>query len=77
MDRVFRMLTGSAGVPLVDAATVCATTPARQLGLNGYGLIAPDATADLTVLDQNLAVVQTYVGGQLVYSRNTPTRSIV
>jgi N-acetylglucosamine-6-phosphate deacetylase len=76
MDRVFQML-GRAGVSLVDAATVCATTPARQLGLNGYGLIAPDSTADLTVLDQNLAVVQTYIGGQLVYARNTGARSIV
>jgi N-acetylglucosamine-6-phosphate deacetylase len=77
MDRVFQLLAGSAGVSLVDAATVCATTPARQLGLNGYGLIAPEAIADLTVLDQNLAVVQTYIGGQLVYSRNTGPRSIV
>jgi len=76
MDRVFQML-AAAGISIVDAATVCATTPARQLGLNGYGLIAPEATADLTVLDQNLAVVQTYVGGQLVYARNSPPRSSV
>ena len=77
MDRVFQMLAGRAGVSLVDAATVCATSPARQLGLNGYGLIAPDAVADLVVLDQNLSVVQTYIGGQLVYGRNTPSRATV
>jgi len=77
MDRVFQFLGGSAGLSLVDAATVCATTPARQLGLTGYGVIAPDAIADLVVLDQNLAVVQTYVGGQLVYGRNNPARASV
>jgi len=72
MDRTFQMLVGSIGLSIVDAATVCATTAARELGLVGYGVLAPDAVADLVVLDGNLAVVQTYVGGQLVYSRNNP-----
>ena len=54
---------------LVDAATLCSTTPARELGLAGHGNLARDAIADLVVLDQSLAVVQTYVAGQLVYSR--------
>jgi N-acetylglucosamine-6-phosphate deacetylase len=44
---------------------------ARELGLVGYGVLAPDAVADLVVLDANFSVVQTYVGGELVYSRNT------
>jgi N-acetylglucosamine-6-phosphate deacetylase len=77
MDRVFQMLAGSAGLSLVDAATVCATTPARQLGLNGYGVIAPEAMADVVVLDQNFSVVQTYIGGQLVYGGNTQPRAVV
>jgi N-acetylglucosamine-6-phosphate deacetylase len=71
MDRVFQMLVGAAGQSLVTAAVMCATTPARELGLVGYGVLAPDASADLVVLDANLAVVQTYVGGHLVYARNT------
>ena len=71
MDRVFQMLAGSAGQSLVAAAIMCSTTPARELGLVGYGVLAADASADLTVLDANLAVVQTYVGGNLVYARNT------
>ena len=29
------------GLSLVDAATVCATTPARELGLVGHGVLAP------------------------------------
>ncbi len=71
MDRVFQTLVGAAGQSLVDAAVVCSTTPAREMGLVGYGVLAPDASADLVVLDANLAVVQTYVGGNLVYARNT------
>ena len=69
MDQVFRVLVERVGLSLVDAATLCATTAARELGLVGHGLIAVDAVADLAVLDEHLAVVQTYVGGELVYSR--------
>ena len=77
MDRVFQMLIGKAGQSLVDAAVVCSTTPARELGLVGYGVLATDASADLAVLDANLFVVQTYVGGNLVYARNTPAPAAV
>ena len=63
------MLVGRVGLGLVDAATVCATTPARELGLVGHGVLAADAVADLVVLDANFSVVQTYVAGQLVYAR--------
>jgi N-acetylglucosamine-6-phosphate deacetylase len=69
MDRAFRMLVERMGISIVDAAVMCATTPARELSLVGHGLLAEDAVADLTVLDSTLQVVQTYVGGQLVYSR--------
>ena len=71
MDRVFRTLVGKVGISLVDAATVCSTTPARELGLVGHGLLASESFADLVVLDANFSVVQTYIGGQLAYSRNT------
>ena len=70
MDRAFQTLVGSVGLSLVDAATICATTPARELGLVGHGVLAPDTVADLVVLDANLTVVQTYLGGQIIYSRN-------
>jgi N-acetylglucosamine-6-phosphate deacetylase len=70
MDRVFQMLVGRVGLSLVDAATLCATTAARELGLVGHGLLAVDAVADLVVLDDQLAVVQTYIGGELVYTRS-------
>ena len=72
MDRAFQTLVARVGVSWVDAVTLCATTPARELGLVGYGILAQDAVADLTVLDAQFGVVQTYVGGQLVYSRERP-----
>lgn len=71
MDRAFEMLVNRIGLSLVDAATMCATTPARELGLVGYGVIAPDAAADLVVLDAQFKVVQTYVGGHLAYNRGS------
>ena len=71
MDRAFQTLVGRVGLSLVDAVTICATTPARELGLVGYGLLAPETVADFVVLDANFSVVQTYLGGQLVYARTS------
>jgi len=51
MDRAFQVLVGRIGLSLVDAVMLCATTPARELGLVGCGMLTPDAVADLVVLD--------------------------
>ncbi len=64
MDKAFGRLVSAVGVSLVDAATMCSTTPARELGLHGLGVIAPGATADLAVLDRELTVVRTYIAGE-------------
>jgi len=77
MDRAFETLVGRVGISLVDAAAICSTTPARELGLVGHGVLAPDAVADLVILDANFAVVQTYLAGQIIYARNNqPPRSV-
>jgi N-acetylglucosamine-6-phosphate deacetylase len=68
MDRAFRVLVGPVGLSLVDAAILCSTTPARELGLVGFGVLAVGAAADLVVLDREFQVVRTYVGGELVSS---------
>jgi N-acetylglucosamine-6-phosphate deacetylase len=68
MDRAFAVLVSAVGLSLVDAAVVCSTTPARELGLQGFGTIAAGSTADLVVLDRELRVAQTYVGGELAWS---------
>jgi N-acetylglucosamine-6-phosphate deacetylase len=57
------------GVSIVDAATMCATTPAQALKVPDQGALAVGALADLVVLDAHLSVVQTYIGGELVYVR--------
>jgi N-acetylglucosamine-6-phosphate deacetylase len=67
MDAVFRYLVGRCGIDICDAAQLCATTPARELGLRGHGAIAEGAVADLTVLDARLAVVQTWIAGVLAW----------
>ena len=67
MDRAFAKLITEVGLSLSDAATVCATTPARALGLQGFGVIAPGAIADVVVLNRDLQVVQTWVAGTLAW----------
>ena len=68
MDRVFRFLVHQVGMSLSDASRLCSTTPAAALGLQDRGAIVKGAVADLVVLDRELAVKQTYVGGRLAYS---------
>jgi len=70
MDRAFQTLVRQMGLSMVDAATMCSTTPAREMGLAGYGQLAPDGVADFVVLDEQLTVAQTYIAGQLVYARD-------
>ena len=68
MDRVFRFLVHEVGLSLNDAAQLCATTPASELGLKDIGTLRKGAIADLVVMDRALKVKQTYVAGRLVYS---------
>ena len=68
MDRVFRFLVNDAGLSLNAAAQLCATTPALELGLEDMGAIVKGAIADLVVMDRDLNVKYTYVGGRLAYA---------
>ena len=52
------------GIPLTDAVRMASTYPADFLGSNGRGRIAPGCRADLVVLDQNLDVRETWIGGE-------------
>jgi N-acetylglucosamine-6-phosphate deacetylase len=56
-------------VDLVDAARMCATTPADDLRLPAHGRIRPGAIADVVVLDSELNVEATYVGGRKAWER--------
>ena len=65
MDGAFRTLVRRVGLSLVQAAGLCATSPARQLGLRDCGRIEVGVVADLAVLNDQLRVTQTYIGGRL------------
>ena len=67
MDRGFRNLVTTMRQSIVDAALMCSTTPANQLGLPELGRISEGAQADLTVLDRDFQVVRTFVLGQQVW----------
>ena len=69
MDRALRVLVYEVGLPLTLAAQMCATTPCRELGLHGFGVLSPGAVADFVILDDDLEVVQTCIGGIPAYSR--------
>lgn len=59
----------SLGVPLGEAVKMASTNPARTAGqLDEIGTIAVGKRADLVVLDKDLQVCRTYVGGRLVYT---------
>ena len=64
MDRAFRNIVTSFGGSLVDAALLCSTSPARALGLSGFGVLADGAVADIVVLDRAFRVRRTFIGGQ-------------
>jgi N-acetylglucosamine-6-phosphate deacetylase len=64
MDGAFRTLVQTLGLSLVEAARLCATTPARQLKLSETGRIEAGAIADLVVLDETLRVRHTFLRGR-------------
>ncbi|MEO6212776.1 MAG: N-acetylglucosamine-6-phosphate deacetylase [Vicinamibacterales bacterium] len=69
MDRAFSTLVNLMAFSLVDAALMCSTTPARELGLDGSGTLVAGGTADFVLLDRDLGVVETYIGGVCAYAR--------
>ncbi|MEO3742498.1 N-acetylglucosamine-6-phosphate deacetylase [Plantactinospora sp. B5E13] len=63
MDVALRQAV-AAGVSIVDACRMAATTPARTIGLGErVGSLAPGLRADLVVLDDNLNVVRVMRAG--------------
>jgi len=69
MDEVVRRAARFLDVGLEAAIPMATRTPARALGLERIGEIAPGADADLVVLGAAGTVEETLVGGETVYRR--------
>lgn len=62
MDQAVRNLVSS-GAPLEDAAHAASAAPAQLLGRDDLGALREGAPAHVTVLDEELRVTRTLVGG--------------
>ena len=69
MDAAIRNVIDYTGCSLAEAVTMASATPARVLGLERKGCIAPGNDADLVVLDESLRVEMTIARGAVVYAR--------
>jgi N-acetylglucosamine-6-phosphate deacetylase len=69
MDQVFARWAKDVGVGMVDAALMCATTPAADVRRRDLGRLVPGAQADCVVLDRDLRVRETWIGGARVYQK--------
>lgn len=67
LNRNLRLLRDTLGVPLDDLFTMAAAVPAGLLSLDGKGMIAPGADADLAVFDAALDCLAAFVGGRQVW----------
>ena len=67
MDKAVELAVKVAHVPLLTALKAASLHPAKLLGEHRKGRLSPGADADLVVLDRQLGVVATVVGGQVAY----------
>jgi N-acetylglucosamine-6-phosphate deacetylase len=63
LDRAVRNITSFAAWTLKDSVRLATLNPARVLGRNDIGMLAPGAQADLVVLSPEGNVQHTFIGG--------------
>ncbi len=71
MSKGIKNLCKFLDLPLEQVVKMITSNPAKMLGLYDRGKIECGLLADLVVLDQNLSVVKTIVGGNVVYNQKT------
>ncbi|MFC5803201.1 N-acetylglucosamine-6-phosphate deacetylase [Streptomyces formicae] len=77
LSDILRFTVLRAGVPLVDATRMAATTPALVLGIaDRVGSLRPGLAADLVVLDDSLRVLRVARGGQWLYEEPDGSRDM-
>jgi N-acetylglucosamine-6-phosphate deacetylase len=69
MDAAVRNMAAWTGASIADAIRMATETPATILGRPDLGRLAAGNPADLTLLDDDLAVVATLIAGRKVYER--------
>jgi N-acetylglucosamine-6-phosphate deacetylase len=68
MIELVRTMVREVNVPLGEAIAMATENPARAIGLENKGRLAVGADADLVVLSPQLNVMQTFIGGEEVWS---------
>jgi N-acetylglucosamine-6-phosphate deacetylase len=68
MIELVRTMVREVNVPLGEAIAMATENPARAIGLESKGRFAVGADADLVVLSPQLEVMQTFIGGEKVWS---------
>jgi N-acetylglucosamine-6-phosphate deacetylase len=68
MDEAVRNCVNLAEVSLAEACRMASEVPARVMGQNAKGRLAPGCDADLVLLDEELHVLATYVAGQRAFA---------
>ncbi len=72
LDRALRTMLApiphGAGSNLIDVAQTLATVPARILGIDSKGTLAPGYDADFVAIDGSGQVRRTYIGGEIAFS---------
>lgn len=63
-ERLLHTLVRDAQIPLCDAVKMVTLTPARQIGQRDIGRIAAGMRADLNLLDGDLNLQATWIGGK-------------
>jgi N-acetylglucosamine-6-phosphate deacetylase len=68
MDQAVRNVRAFTGRPLAECIRMATLTPARSIGVAGRkGSLEPGKDADIVILDRDLNVVTTMVGGKIVH----------
>ena len=68
MIQLVRTMVREVNVPLGEAVAMATENPARAIGLERKGRLVVGADADFVVLSPQLEVMQTFIGGERVWS---------
>jgi N-acetylglucosamine-6-phosphate deacetylase len=65
-DRLVSNMINMAGVPLIDAVKMITSTPAKIVGANNKGVLAPGKDADIIIFDENINIKTTIINGKII-----------